>query len=969
MYPESQTARPKPHSRRQSVVTIAFGDERPAVADVLAPELPAESTHRQEAFSANNEEALRQLLRSPFVDAKCLLEHFGLTRNDEDVFVEIYGAIPPQDRPSLSPYFDQAFYLAANPDVAQKSVDPLLHFITSGLQELRHPHPFLDLRWIAATDLSGFGKTRTPELLLATIESEVFRSGPYFDPAFYRAQAMSSDEANTPALRHFIEKGMDQGSAPNPYLIPKWYRKRYPDVPPSDREAVLHFVREGDSQARYPGPGFDPDWYRSAYPDVRKEGFPPLLHFLALGRAKAHLPVNPSLESLLRPAQKQPTKNAAEVEVWSDPFAPLANYRALKAKIARRRQDQIEAFVEHDVRPFSIRDPLKTLAFLEFPEASSPRVSILVPVYNELDYTVECLASIADSKARVSYEVLIADDASPDDNVRRLSEVPNLRYLRQPKNVGFLKNCNSAFAEVRGEFVLLLNNDAQITPGVLDSMVAVLDEHPDVAAVGPKLLYPNGRLQEAGCHIGRDGSSSMVGLFHDPATPVYSYSRDVDYCSGAAVMVRTSEVGDILFDEQFAPAYCEDVDLCLRLISKGRRIRYCAEATVIHHLSVSTAKASQTRKLQTVVANQQKLLAKWGDIIENLNTARVIAFYLPQFHPIPENDLWWGKGFTEWTNVSKAEPSYEGQYQPHLPSDLGFYDLRVPAVMRSQFRLAQRYGIDGFCLYYYNFGGHRLLQTPAEELVADPSIPFKFCVCWANENWTKHWDGGEKEILLAQDYSEETLRSIAADVLRYANDQRYIRVDDKPLLLVYRPLLLPDPIAAATLIRRTFAEEGMCVHLVYVESMEAIERGVRPEDIGFDACVEFPPQGIAVARTDEVTVLKEGWAGLRYDYPGTVVEAVMRKGVPYKRYPGVFASWDNTARQPLKCTSFDDVSPEAFQLYLEQKLEEARTFLPTNERFIFVNAWNEWAEGAHLEPDRRYGHRWLEAVRNALLSQ
>jgi len=187
------------------------------------------------------------------------------------------------------------------------------------------------------------------------------------------------------------------------------------------------------------------------------------------------------------------------------------------------------------------------------------------------------------------------------------------------------------------------------------------------------------------------------------------------------------------------------------------------------------------------------------------------------------------------------------------------------------------------------------------------------------------------------------------------------------MVLVYRPLLLPDPVAASELFRRAFKEQG--IHLVYVESMEAVNRGVRPQDIGFDASVEFPPHGIAVPRTDHVTALKEGWEGYRYDYKSTVVEAVMRQCAPYKRYPGAFATWDNTPRQPLKGTSFDDVTPEVFQLYLEEKLEEARCFLPNDERFLFINAWNEWAEGAHLEPDQRYGHRWLEAVRGALLSK
>ncbi len=160
------------------------------------------------------------------------------------------------------------------------------------------------------------------------------------------------------------------------------------------------------------------------------------------------------------------------------------------------------------------------------------------------------------------------------------------------------------------------------------------------------------------------------------------------------------------------------------------------------------------RRLQTVTRNQQKLTEKWSSLLEDINTARVIAFYLPQFHATPENDFHWGQGFTEWTNVAKATPGYVGHYQPHLPADLGFYDLRVRQTIERQSALAHRYGIDGFCVYYYNFGGRRALDQAFEAIVADQTIPFSYCICWANENWTRHWDGGSQEIIFEQRYDQ-----------------------------------------------------------------------------------------------------------------------------------------------------------------------------------------------------------------------
>ncbi len=318
----------------------------------------------------------------------------------------------------------------------------------------------------------------------------------------------------------------------------------------------------------------------------------------------------------------------------------------------------------------------------------------------------------------------------------------------------------------------------------------------------------------------------------------------------------------------------------------------------------------------------------------------------------------------------KARPSYEGHYQPHLPADLGFYDLRTEDALRRQAMLARRYGIEGFCVYYYNFGGRRMLDAPLEVVRATPSMPFHWCLCWANENWTKHWDGGSREIMLEQSYDDATLASIVADAVAHAGDPRYLRVDGKPLFLVYRPLLLPDPTGFARRCRTAFAAAGHPgVQLVYVEGMESVDKKLRPADFGFDACVEFPPHGRAVSADSDALITKPGWSGYRYDYPHTVRAFCERESVPYTRYPAVFPSWDNTPRQPLLGTSFDGATPEAFRMFVEAKIEEARRFLMGDERLLFINAWNEWAEGAHLEPDTGHGHRWLEALRDAVAAR
>jgi hypothetical protein len=432
-------------------------------------------------------------------------------------------------------------------------------------------------------------------------------------------------------------------------------------------------------------------------------------------------------------------------------------------------------------------------------------------------------------------------------------------------------------------------------------------------------------------------------------------------------MFRREAVNGDLFDERFRPAYCEDSDLALRIMQRGLRTRYVAGARAIHHLSVSTAKESEVKRVQLSSRNQAKLAQKWTPFLGEKSRVRVLSFYLPQFHPFAENDLWWGTGFTEWTNVARAVPSYPGHYQPHLPADLGYYDLRMPKNLALQQKLARRYGLEGFVVYYYNFGAKRVMWEPIANLLASKDADFRFCLCWANENWSKHWDGGEREVLLAQSYEIETLEAVCRDFVLCAADPRAITVNGKPLVLVYRPLLFPDILAFTTLLRRRFAEAGFAgVHLCYVESMEAVAQGIKPAAIGFDAAVEFPPQGVGAPAKINFGETKDGWEGKVYDYEASVVLACNRPPVDYPRYPGVFPSWDNTPRQPLKATSFYNSSPELFEAYVEAKVDYLNNFFVGDERLLFVNAWNEWAEGTHLEPDKAYGHAWLEALRNGI---
>jgi lipopolysaccharide biosynthesis protein len=341
------------------------------------------------------------------------------------------------------------------------------------------------------------------------------------------------------------------------------------------------------------------------------------------------------------------------------------------------------------------------------------------------------------------------------------------------------------------------------------------------------------------------------------------------------------------------------------------------------------------------------------------NDPRLIAFYLPQFHPIKENDEWWGKGFTEWTNVTKSTALFPEHYQPHLPTDLGFYDLRVKETRHDQIKLAKEYGIDGFCYHYYWFSGNRLLEKPLDDMLSDPDSDMPFCLCWANENWTRRWDGDEHEILMAQQYLPDDDKSFVLSLLPFVNDERYIRIDGKPLLIVYRAQLLPDAKHSAKIWRETFRELGVGeVHLC-----AALTFGNEDYDqFGFDSGIEFPPHNLSARNISHEIEFNDPFHGAVFDY-AEVAESYIEKDYKDKRvYKTVFPSWDNTARKNSNSLVVANGIPKNYEFWLSSVLDQAKEKPDAHHQMVFINAWNEWAEGCHLEPDRRHGSAFLQST-------
>lgn len=346
--------------------------------------------------------------------------------------------------------------------------------------------------------------------------------------------------------------------------------------------------------------------------------------------------------------------------------------------------------------------------------------------------------------------------------------------------------------------------------------------------------------------------------------------------------------------------------------------------------------------------------------------AKLIAFYLPQFHPIPENDEWWGKGFTEWTNVTRARPLYRRHHQPHLPADLGFYDLRLPEVREAQAALAREYGVHGFCYYHYWFSGRRLLERPFNEVLQTGKPELPFCLCWANEQWTRRWNAEGRHVLVKQEYSpEDDVRHIRWLISAFA-DKRYIRVEGKPLFLVYRVDCLPDAARTAAVWREEAKAAGLGD--LFLCSVDGNFQRADPRTTGFDAAVEFQPDLLFYQNIRTRAWLRFlRWAFRRplLTYDDLVRRAVNGNAPEYRRFRGVTPSWDNTARRGKGAFILEGANPDAYGDWLVRTIRESA---PTadGDRIVFVNAWNEWAEGNHLEPCQRWGRAYLEATRAAL---
>lgn len=370
---------------------------------------------------------------------------------------------------------------------------------------------------------------------------------------------------------------------------------------------------------------------------------------------------------------------------------------------------------------------------------------------------------------------------------------------------------------------------------------------------------------------------------------------------------------------------------------------------------------------------------------------KIIAFYLPQFHEIPENNEWWGKGFTEWTTMKKAKPLYEGHYQPRIPLNENYYNLLDPQVMEWQCKIAKEHGIYGFCFYHYWFDGHLLLEKPVEKYLQDEKCDLPFCICWANEHWTKAWEGKHNQVLIPQRYGgEKEWKEHFEYLLPFLKDPRYIHIDGKPLMIIYRPELIDCMNDMLDCWQRIAKEQGIG-QLSFVYQFVNYDLDENKDDSRFDYAIEYQPvyatRYMALESGNNKTQLKERiklfaekklhiildtnslkqlWhkGPKKESYDEVWRYILQNKPKDKKHIPGAFVDWDNTPRKGENGTVYEGASPKKFGIYLEQLIKKTKE--EYHKDYIFIFAWNEWSEGGYLEPDERYHYEYLEQIRKAL---
>ncbi|MGY0748901.1 glycosyltransferase [Azospirillum argentinense] len=502
----------------------------------------------------------------------------------------------------IGAFFDPAFYRAANPDVVAAGIEPLSHYRTFGWKENRNPHPLFDV---------AFYRDRNPDIAAAGVEpfghylsvgwKENRDPHPLFDVAFYRDRNPDVVAAGIEPLGHYRTSGWRENRDPHPLFDVAFYRAANPDIAAAGVEPLGHYLTSGWKEGRDPHPLFSVRFYQEANPDIAAAGIEPLGHYLRIGWQEGRDP---------HPLFETDVYRQANPDVAGEGVNPLVHY----AIFGHREERTATRIVP--VPGFSDRETAADLLPFALPRPASPEVSVIVPVHGKLDFTVRCLHALSQHQTRHGFEVVVVDDGSDAETRDGLARIGGLVLHRNEQAGGFIEACNRGAELASGRYLLFLNNDTIVLDGWLDELVRAFAVLPQAGAVGSALIYPSGRLQEAGAVVWNDGTAANIGRNRDPQHPAFSHAREVDYCSGASLMVPTELFRRLDgFDRRYVPAYYEDSDLCLRIREAGLRV-YCQPLSAVVHIEGGTAGTDPSQGMKRFQAvNRATFAERWAPLL------------------------------------------------------------------------------------------------------------------------------------------------------------------------------------------------------------------------------------------------------------------------------------------------------------------------------------------------------------------
>ena len=898
-----------------------------------------------------------------------------------------------------NPNFDTAWYLDKNPDVAQSGAEPFSHFLRYGIREGRLPKPLTML----------LSQDKVPELSDHPVIKRFLQRGRRLSRSVGRSLGISDlvrikdpDEIKTgsntgglvlvehldegapdtappwlDAVEHHVARGRREDWQPSSDPDPKRhteldetlrfhnlrklieasglfdaarYLRENPDVREAGVDPLDHYLGNGWKEGRTPNAAFEPGWYHDRYMDKSDDSMEPLAHYLLIGAGQNLQPskavdmatyVGFSTNARLNPLAHHLLTNAPALVAASgaDPLR-LTNLPDLEVP---------DFFELRGLKPVG---RIAVVVHLFYPELWEEMADAIRNIDQLFDLFVTLVANISDKAAASikedfpnAYIYTFPQDRGRD--IARFIALLQTGALFRYDLICKVHSKRSTYVADGDEWRRQLIDGILGSKEQVNQILAHFDSDPDLGMVVANGNIYGGEACWSGNEAYLDKLLPRIGIstnYSDRSFP----GGGIFWCR--AFLLRSLLGSGIRLN-----------DFELEPMPVNGALGHAAERMYGLICEDAGMKVCEWRDLEDKVASptQDEIVAK----------THVFAFFLPQFHPVKENNAWWGEGFTEWTNVTRARSMYAGHRQPMLPSDLGFCDLRLAETRIAQAALAKEYGITGFCFYYYWFNGRMMLERPLKEILESGEPRNPFMVCWANEPWSRNWDGANHEVLLSQTYEPGWERLFAADVAPLLRDSRYYRLDGKPMLLIYRVRHIPNLFEAMQTLREAFRAKGvgeihLCAGLVHFrDEAELLEH---PSELGFDSYYEFPPHRIAGRLLSPRPEDLDPDFGILFDYGTTIETAIDRLKEPASRlqHRGVMVGFDNTSRRGKGATIFHGATPTNFRRWLRQAILRERQ--EPGQRLIFINAWNEWAEGAVLEPDQVFGRGRLEAVASAL---